>query len=77
MSEKNQSFTGNNILERMQELLIEKKEGWFVACIRLNDKLVEYLREKRKEDYKHPTPNWEKYPIARDFFTQLSVAVKV
>lgn len=71
-----QAFTGNNILERMQELLIKKEPGWFIACVRLNDKLVEYLRERRKDDYKYPTPIWEKYPIARDFFTQLDVAVR-
>lgn len=77
MSEKNQAFTGNNLLERMQELLIAKEKGWFVACVRLNDKLVDYLRDRRKDEYKHPTPNWDRYPLARDFFTQLDVAVKV
>jgi len=75
--EKNVPFTGDNLLERMQELLIEKKQGWFLVVVRLNNKLVEYLRAKKKEDYKHPTPNWEKYPIARNFFTQFNVKLDV
>lgn len=73
------SFNGNSLLKRVQELLIEKPEGWRIAAIRLCDKLTEYLRETRKKggEYKHPVPNWEAYPLARSFYTQMEWKVRL
>lgn len=57
--------TGNNILERIQELAIQKPEGWERVAQELCGKLTQYLREA-----KNPTPDWDKFPIARNYYGQ-------
>lgn len=72
----NVAFSGNNLLERMQELLIKKDKGWFQASLRLGEKLTEYLRDNRKGEYRNSVPNWDRFPIARNFYTQLDEPVR-
>jgi hypothetical protein len=58
----------------MEELVVTKPEGWFSVASRLGDKLTDYLREsrgKKAQEPKNPTPDWESYPNARTFYTQL------
>ena len=35
-----------------------------------HDYLLSGLRESGKGGYKYPDPDWDQYPLARDFFTQ-------
>ena len=48
-----------------------KRKNTWANVVVIHANLLKALREtRRKDDYKHPTPEWERFPLARDFFTQ-------
>ncbi len=54
----------HNLLAAMEQMLITKPQGWYNACVALNDNLTSYLRGNG------PDVNWTNYPIARSWFSQ-------
>lgn len=78
-------FTGDTIGNHMETLLREQSTQGFDAerfntLVDLNDRMVEFLRDttldRRTEEIRNATPAWDKYPLARNWFSQNNVSLK-
>jgi len=77
---KAEAFTGNNILGHMETMLgmptVSENERItkYNTLVDLNDRLIPYLRNQNTNKWTgelvHPTPEWDRFPLARSWFSQ-------
>lgn len=70
----------HNLLGHMEVTIAEQNNQGYSpdrhnVLVELNDRLVSYLRDmsvKKDDTLRNPTPEWDRFPLARSWFSQNS-----